>query len=163
MAFDRGSRGGRGGRSSGGYRGGRSSYGDRGGFGGGFGDREDLPKPVEVGKEYDVEISEVGSKGDGIARIQNFVVFIAGGKTGEKVRVKITSVMSRFATGEKVGDAKGPIQSEAKAEGADSEDGAAVEGAEETVTDSESEASPENDGEDEGDGDDEGEGDDAEV
>ncbi len=81
----------------------------RGGRGGGrFRDRRpryDLPKPVKVGEEYDVEIKEVGSKGDGIARIKNFVVFVNGAKMGEKIKVKITDVRGRFATAEKVGAA----------------------------------------------------------
>ena len=34
------------------------------------------PKPVETGKEYDVQISEISRKGDGIARIQGFVIFV---------------------------------------------------------------------------------------
>jgi predicted RNA-binding protein with TRAM domain len=58
------------------------------------------PKPVEAGKEYDLEITERGSKGDGIARIQGFVILVAGGNPGDKVRVKITSVANRFALGE---------------------------------------------------------------
>ena len=32
------------------------------------------PKPVETGKEYDVQISEISRKGDGIARVQGFVI-----------------------------------------------------------------------------------------
>ncbi|MEM5879639.1 MAG: TRAM domain-containing protein [Candidatus Aenigmatarchaeota archaeon] len=67
-----------------------------------FGPRVDIPKPVKVGEEYDVEINEVGSRGDGIARIKNFVVFINGAKQGEKTRIKITEVRNRFAIGEKV-------------------------------------------------------------
>ena len=81
---------------------------ERRGFGGrrfggrsDFGSRDDTPKPVKVGEEYDVEISEVGSKGDGIARVKNFVVFVNGAKQGEKTHVKITSVSNRFAIGEK--------------------------------------------------------------
>ena len=35
------------------------------------------PKPVEVGKEYDVEVTEISRQGDGIARVQGFVVFVA--------------------------------------------------------------------------------------
>ncbi len=76
------------------------SYGDRrggGGFGGGGG-----PKPVEEGKEYDVQVSEISRQGDGIARIQGFVIFVKGAKAGESVKVKITSVGPRFATGQKV-------------------------------------------------------------
>ena len=68
--------------------------------------RYDEPKPVNVGEEYDVEIGEVGTRGDGIARIKNFVVFIADAKKGEKVRVKIKEVRERFATAEKVGAEK---------------------------------------------------------
>jgi predicted RNA-binding protein with TRAM domain len=71
------------------------SYGDRRGGGGG-------PKPVEEGKEYDVQVTEVSQKGDGIARIQGFVIFVKGGKTGDNVKVRITSVGPRFAIGEKV-------------------------------------------------------------
>jgi len=84
---------------------------ERRSFGGGrrFGDRRferesNLPKPINVGEEYEVEITEVGSKGDGIARIKNFVVFVANGKKGEKAKIKITDVRDRFAIGEKVGE-----------------------------------------------------------
>jgi len=73
-----------------------------------FGPRADIPKPVKVGEEYDVEISEVGSKGDGIARVKNFVVFVANAKKGEKARIKITEVSNRFAIGEKVGAGEEP-------------------------------------------------------
>ncbi len=86
----------------------RGNFGGGRGFGGGRrfgGPREDLPKPVKVGEEYDVEINEVGSKGDGIARIKNFVVFVNGVKQGEKTKIKITDVRDRFAIGEKAGAA----------------------------------------------------------
>jgi len=78
-----------------------------------FGPRVDIPKPVKVGEEYDVEINEVGSRGDGIARIKNFVVFIGGAKQGEKTRIKITEVRNRFAIGEKV---SGKAEAEEEAE-----------------------------------------------
>jgi predicted RNA-binding protein with TRAM domain len=61
------------------------------------------PKPIKVGEEYDVEITEMGSKGDGIARIKNFVVFVNGTKQGDKVHIRITNVRNRFAIGEKMG------------------------------------------------------------
>ncbi len=87
--------------------GGRRSFGDRDrGFG-----RSDIPKPVKVGEEYEVEISEVGSRGDGIARVKNFVVFINGAKQGEKTKVKITEVRNRFAIAEKVGAASAVAES----------------------------------------------------
>ena len=71
-----------------------------------FGPRVDIPKPVKVGEEYDVEINEVGSRGDGIARVKNFVVFVANTKKGEKAHVKITEVRNRFAIGEKTSGEK---------------------------------------------------------
>ena len=85
----------------------------RGGYGGyrRSGSRSDTPKPVKVGEEYDVEINEVGSKGDGIAKVKNFVVFVSGAKQGEKLKIKITDVQDRFAIAEKVTGA------EAEAEG----------------------------------------------
>jgi predicted RNA-binding protein with TRAM domain len=55
------------------------------------------PKPVEVGKEYELEVTEISRQGDGIARVQGFVVFVKRGKVGQKVKVKIDQVGSRFA------------------------------------------------------------------
>jgi len=60
------------------------------------------PKPVEMGKEYEVEISEISRRGDGIARVQGFVIFVAGAKAGQKTKIRITSVGDRFAKGEVV-------------------------------------------------------------
>jgi len=76
--------------------------------GGGFRERrDDLPKPVNEGEEYDVEISEVGAKGDGIARVKNFVIFVPESKEGEKCKIRIKMVRSKFAVGEKVGKSEG--------------------------------------------------------
>ena len=82
-----------GGGGSRGYGGGGS--GSRGG-GGGFGG----PKPVEAGKEYDVQISEISRQGDGIARIQGFVIFVKGARAGQKAKIRVTRVGDRFANGE---------------------------------------------------------------
>jgi predicted RNA-binding protein with TRAM domain len=63
-----------------------------------------LSKPVEVGNEYDVEITDRGKSGttDGIAKIQGLVIFVKGGKVGNRVRVKITAIGERFAKAELV-------------------------------------------------------------
>ena len=81
-----------------------SSYGrgrDRS-YGGGsnrsFNRGSPAPKPVEVGKEYEVDITEISRQGDGIARVQGFVVFVKNGKAGQKVRAKVEQVGNRFAT-----------------------------------------------------------------
>ena len=127
----------------------------RGGRGGGrFGDRRpryDLPKPVKVGEEYDVEILETGSKGDGVARIKNFVVFVAGAKKGEKIKIKIKEVSGRFATAEKVGavskateEEPAEAEEEAEPEEAEPEEEAEEESFEEPLeADVEEEAEPE--------------------
>ncbi|HKG40839.1 MAG TPA: TRAM domain-containing protein [Nitrososphaeraceae archaeon] len=58
------------------------------------------PKPVESGKEYDVQITEVSRKGDGIARIQGFVIFVKNGKVGQNAKIRVVQVGNRFATAE---------------------------------------------------------------
>src|SRR6266581_161265 len=98
-----GRRGGGGGYSGGGGGGyGRSGgYGGREGGGRGF-ERDRGPVPVEEGQEIDVTIDSVGRRGDGIARFNNFVIFVPGTNTGDKVKVRITGVRNNFATGEVV-------------------------------------------------------------
>ena len=86
-----------GGRSNGGYGGGRR-------FGGGGRRFDDTPKPVEVGKEYDVSITEISRKGDGIARVEGFVIFVKGGQVGQNAKIKITQVGGRFATADVIGE-----------------------------------------------------------
>ncbi len=78
-------------------------YSGNRGYGGGrrFDDR---PKPVETGKEYDVSITEISRKGDGIARVEGFVIFVKGGQVGQNTKVKITQVGGRFATANVVGE-----------------------------------------------------------
>ncbi|MEE8168318.1 MAG: TRAM domain-containing protein [Candidatus Hydrothermarchaeales archaeon] len=58
--------------------------------------------PIEEGKTYDVKIEDTGRDGDGLARIEGFVVFVPGAKVGEETKVKIISVRRRVAFAEKV-------------------------------------------------------------
>jgi predicted RNA-binding protein with TRAM domain len=76
------------------------SYGTRYGGGNRFGGGSFGPKPVETGKEYDVQITETSRQGDGIAKVQGFVIFVKNAKVGQKVKIKITNVGARFATAE---------------------------------------------------------------
>ncbi|MGB9703270.1 MAG: TRAM domain-containing protein [Candidatus Micrarchaeales archaeon] len=57
-------------------------------------------KPVKVGDELTVTIEAIASKGDGIAKVQGFVVFVKGAKQGQSLKVRITDVKQRFATAE---------------------------------------------------------------
>ncbi len=70
------------------------------------------PKPVEVGKEYDVEIEETSRRGEGVARIKGLVCFVSNAKPGEHVRIKITRISRRFAEAEVVGKAEEKVEAE---------------------------------------------------
>ena len=82
----------------------RPDRGDRGDRGSGPGMKPNyfLPKPVKVGDELELTIEAVASKGDGIAKKDGYVVFVAGAKQGDTVKVRITDVRARFAIAEKI-------------------------------------------------------------
>jgi predicted RNA-binding protein with TRAM domain len=61
-----------------------------------------LEKPVEEGKEYEVEIEDLSRRGDGLAKIEGFIVFIPGTKPGDRVNIRVTQVRDRFAVAEKI-------------------------------------------------------------
>jgi predicted RNA-binding protein with TRAM domain len=71
------------------------SYERRRGYGGGF-----KPCPVEIGKEYEVDITETSRQGDGIARIKGFVIFVANAKPREHMKIKITRIGRSSANAE---------------------------------------------------------------
>jgi len=53
--------------------------------------------PVEEGETYDVTIQDIARQGDGIARIEGFVIFVPNTKVGDEVRIKIERVLPKFA------------------------------------------------------------------
>ena len=59
--------------------------------------------PVSVGETYEVEINAVGEKGDGIARVRGFVLFVPKVKQGDFVKIKITKVLPKVGFAEVVG------------------------------------------------------------
>lgn len=57
--------------------------------------------PVEEGEIREVEIEDIGEKGDGIARIgPGYIVFVPETVIGDRVTVEITDVRENFAFGE---------------------------------------------------------------
>lgn len=60
------------------------------------------PKPVKIGDELDVAISEMSRRGDGLTRIEGYVIFIPNTKQGDNVKIKITQVRPNYALGEVV-------------------------------------------------------------
>jgi predicted RNA-binding protein with TRAM domain len=90
------------------------SYRRGGRFGG---SRFGGPKPVESGKEYDVQVTEISRKGDGVARVQGFIIFVKGGRVGQKTKVRVTHVGDRFATAETIdGEEQQQVEQQPSAE-----------------------------------------------
>lgn len=56
-----------------------------------------LTSPVRRGDEFDVEITELGSSGDGAVLIESFVVFVKDVELGEHVKIKVQDVKPNFA------------------------------------------------------------------
>jgi predicted RNA-binding protein with TRAM domain len=79
--------------------------------------RSEGPRPVEAGKEYTVEVIELSRRGDGVAKIEGFVIFVKGAKVGDKVRIKVDSVGPRFATASIVENAPTSAAPEASSSG----------------------------------------------
>jgi predicted RNA-binding protein with TRAM domain len=67
---------------------------------GGFRGGREPPKPVKLGEEYEVDITETSQRGDGIARIEGLVVFVPNTKTGDHVRIRISRISRKFAEAE---------------------------------------------------------------
>jgi predicted RNA-binding protein with TRAM domain len=58
--------------------------------------------PISEGEEYDVKIEDLGRDGDGITRIEGFVVFVSGAKVGDEVKIRVNSVRRNFGFAEVV-------------------------------------------------------------
>jgi predicted RNA-binding protein with TRAM domain len=58
--------------------------------------------PVKENQELEVAIDDIGSRGDGIAKIQGYLIFVPRSRIGERVRVRIVSVNGKFATSERM-------------------------------------------------------------
>ena len=55
--------------------------------------------PVEKNKQYKVDIIDNGFEGEGIAKIENFIIFIPNAIKGETVKIVIVKVLSSHAFG----------------------------------------------------------------
>ncbi len=54
-----------------------------------------MVSPVKVGEVYDVTIETVGSKGDGVAKINGYVVFVKNVNEGDKLKIRITKALDK--------------------------------------------------------------------
>lgn len=58
--------------------------------------------PVNVGDTFEVAIDAVGEKGDGIAKVKGFVLFVPKVKKGDYVKIRITKVLKNVGFAEVV-------------------------------------------------------------
>jgi 23S rRNA (uridine2552-2'-O)-methyltransferase len=56
-----------------------------------------LTAPVAEGETLEVDVVDTGHEGDGIARVDGFTLFVAGGEEGETVEVRVDEVKPRYA------------------------------------------------------------------
>ncbi len=63
------------------------------------------PIPVKEGDTYDVEIEGIGEKGDGIAKVNGYVIIVPGVKKGDMVKVRVNAVRGKVSFGEVIGEA----------------------------------------------------------
>jgi translation initiation factor 2 subunit 2 len=65
--------------------------------------RKGLKQPeepaLEEGKVYDLNIEDVGKKGDGIAKKGGYTIFVTGGVKGAQLRVRIEKISNNVAFG----------------------------------------------------------------
>jgi len=56
--------------------------------------QKDVKKELAIGDEITVEITKIGRKGDGLAKIGNYLVFVTGARIGQKVKARITGIQN---------------------------------------------------------------------
>ncbi|PSQ47088.1 23S rRNA (uridine(2552)-2'-O)-methyltransferase [Halobacteriales archaeon SW_6_65_15] len=61
-----------------------------------------MTAPVAEGDRVEVEIVDEGSEGDGVAKVENYTLFVPGASEGETVEVEVTEVKPRFGFAEVV-------------------------------------------------------------
>jgi|GEM_PF-1902436 len=57
----------------------------------------DQAPPIEPDETYEVKIERLGWNGDGIARINGYVIFIPSTKVGDRVKVRVNDIKRNFA------------------------------------------------------------------
>jgi len=61
-----------------------------------------LNVPVNLNAFYEVQIEAIGEAGDGIAKINGFIIIVPDAKKDEVITVKLTDIKPTFAFGERV-------------------------------------------------------------
>ncbi|NHN46049.1 TRAM domain-containing protein [Halostella sp. JP-L12] len=61
-----------------------------------------LTAPVREGDRLTVEIVDEGSEGDGVAKVDDYTLFVREGDVGEEVEIEVTDVKPRFGFAKRV-------------------------------------------------------------
>jgi len=56
--------------------------------------------PVELGDELEVNITDLSPSGDGMSKIQGYIIMVPKAKPRDRVKIKITQVGKKAAIGE---------------------------------------------------------------
>ena len=56
-----------------------------------------LTAPVSEGDQVEVTIEDIGSEGDGIAKVDGFTLFVSGVEEGDEVEVRVDDVKPKYA------------------------------------------------------------------
>ncbi len=64
------------------------------------GRRPFFKKPVDKGQKLSVKIESMGQRGDGVAKIDGYVIFVKGEglEVGKEVNIEVQTVGRKFAT-----------------------------------------------------------------
>lgn len=55
--------------------------------------------PVRENEDYVVRVESIGEKGDGICKVDGFIVIVPNAKLNQEYLVKVTKVKSKFSFG----------------------------------------------------------------
>ena len=58
--------------------------------------------PVKAGEQYELECMSIGKKGDGVFKVENFVIIVPDTQQGESYKVEVTRVLDNIAFGKVV-------------------------------------------------------------
>jgi 23S rRNA (uridine2552-2'-O)-methyltransferase len=61
-----------------------------------------LTAPVREGDRLTVEIVDEGDEGDGVAKVDDYTLFVPDGEKGEEIEIEVTDVKPRFGFAERV-------------------------------------------------------------
>lgn len=61
-----------------------------------------MTAPVKAGDELTVEITDTGDEDDGIAKVEEYTLFVSDAEEGEEVRIRVEGVKPRFGFAERI-------------------------------------------------------------